>query len=386
MKNKFFTLVFLAAASNISLAEDTAKIFTVKTINSDYGVYHGWPTVAKLTNNNIIVAYSSRRAHIDPFGKLAAIYSKDGGSTWSNPETIYDSPLDERDAGVVETRTGKILLSTFTSIAYDGIYRKSQKSCNPKDYSQFEAGSIEDACKNSQEWNSAINEIPKSPGPASLILSSTNQGKTWDSPVTIPVNTPHGPINKIDGSLLFVGRRLPSKNPQIEAWTSDDDGLTWKFLSKMSNRIGDDPKEYHEAHAVQCDNGKIIAQFRYQGRGKTGETLQSSSSDNGVSWSEPIEINVNGYPSHLHHIGKNKVLMTYASRNLPYKIYSKISMNCGESWGNQILIQNQNGSADFGYPSTISLENGKFLTVWYATSPNQPKAQLMQATWQIIDK
>ena len=379
---KLFILISSLAVSSMVMAEDAARIFSIKTIQPDYTVYHGWPTAASLKDGSIIVAYSSRRTHIDPFGKLEAIYSRDQGATWSAPETIYDSPLDERDAGVVETKTGKIILTTFTSTAYREIYKKAQKSCNLKDYSQFEAASIEDACTNNQEWNQAVNEIPKNPGPASFILGSTSQGKTWDYPVKVPVNTPHGPVNKTDGSLLFVGRRLPSQNPQIEAWTSDDDGLTWKFSSQIPSRIGDDPRDYHEAHSVQCGNGKIIAQIRHQGKGQTGETLQASSSDNGASWTQPVGINSMGYPSHLLRISNNKILMTYASRTPPYRIYSRISTDCGENWGNEIAIYDQKGSTDFGYPSTVTLRDGKFLTVWYAVNPGQSRAQLMQATWQ----
>ncbi len=64
--------------------------------------YHGWPTVALRKNGELLVAYSGgREAHICPFGRLELIRSKDGGRTWSWPEVIMDSPIDDRDAGAV---------------------------------------------------------------------------------------------------------------------------------------------------------------------------------------------------------------------------------------------------------------------------------------------
>ena len=45
--------------------------------------------------------------------------SDDGGVHWTWPQTLIDTAIDDRDAGVVETPKGSLLVTTFTSLAFD---------------------------------------------------------------------------------------------------------------------------------------------------------------------------------------------------------------------------------------------------------------------------
>ena len=81
--------------------------------------YHGWPTVARRRNGQLLVAASAgREAHVCPYGQVHLIRSDDNGETWSDPEIVADTPLDDRDAGVLETRSGALLVNWFTSVAW----------------------------------------------------------------------------------------------------------------------------------------------------------------------------------------------------------------------------------------------------------------------------
>ena len=42
-------------------------------------------------------------SHVCPFGRVEWMRSRDGGRTWSWPEVLLDSPIDDRDSGVIET-------------------------------------------------------------------------------------------------------------------------------------------------------------------------------------------------------------------------------------------------------------------------------------------
>ncbi len=44
--------------------------------------------------------------------------SQDGGNSWDCPFVVYAGPLDNRDAGIIETRKGTLLISFFTSLAW----------------------------------------------------------------------------------------------------------------------------------------------------------------------------------------------------------------------------------------------------------------------------
>lgn len=49
------------------------------------------------------------------------------------PRTILDGPIDDRDAGVLETMKGSLLVTTFTSLAYVPSIPKDNrnKRCSP---------------------------------------------------------------------------------------------------------------------------------------------------------------------------------------------------------------------------------------------------------------
>ena len=58
--------------------------------------------------------------------------SHDDGRTWTWPQVIFDGPLDDRDAGIMETRAGTLVMSTFTSLAYEPLLEDSQVIGPPK--------------------------------------------------------------------------------------------------------------------------------------------------------------------------------------------------------------------------------------------------------------
>ena len=45
--------------------------------------------------------------------------SGDDGETWSAPKTIHDSPLDDCDAGIIETAEGTLLASWITTAEFE---------------------------------------------------------------------------------------------------------------------------------------------------------------------------------------------------------------------------------------------------------------------------
>ena len=76
----------------------------LKTICSNENSMHryfGWPSVARLQDGSLLAASSGfRLSHICPFGKVAAVRSYDEGKTWTAPEIVMDTLLDDRDAGI----------------------------------------------------------------------------------------------------------------------------------------------------------------------------------------------------------------------------------------------------------------------------------------------
>lgn len=348
-----------------------AKVESISVISQQPEFYHGWPTLAADLQGSLLVAYSGgREAHVCPFGRVELIRSSDGGRNWSWPEVILDTPIDDRDSGVCVTPSGTILVTTFTSLAYQSILDKAKDW--PAD--KLARWKAVDQRTTARQRTDLL---------ATWMLRSTDGGMTWSSPYRVPLNSPHGPVVLSDGRLLYAGKQLWSAGKKVGVCESKDDGKTWAWLSDIPARPSDTVAEYHELHAVEAHDGTIIVQIRNHNAQNQGETLQSESHDGGKSWTLPHPIGVWGLPTHLLRLRDNRLLMTYGYRKAPFGNLARISSDNGKTWSDPLVISNDGASGDLGYPSTVELSDGKLVTVWYESMKDSPHAVLREARWSI---
>src|SRR5690606_29795956 len=105
--------------------------------------------------------------------------------------------------------------------------------------------------------------------------------------------------------------------------------------------------------------------------------------DGGATWTLPRSIGVDGFPSHLIRLKDDRLVMTYSWRKAPCGIRGRVSTDHGRTWGEEFVLTNDAPSWDVGYPSTVELEGGELLTVWYEVMADTPKAVLRQARWRL---
>ena len=180
-------------------ASPKAKIANTRVISLRPNHYHGWPTLARRKDGELLLVCSGgRESHVCPFGQVELMRSSDGGKTWSFPRVLLDSPIDDRDAGVLETAKGSLLATTFTSNAYD---ERIIKVGAPKKWS----------VEKRTRWLAAHNRVPAAARNKELgtwMIRSTDGGVTWSPRYDSLVNSPHGPVNLKDGRILFAGKNL----------------------------------------------------------------------------------------------------------------------------------------------------------------------------------
>ena len=146
---------------------------------------------------------------------------------------------------------------------------------------------------------------------------------------------------------------------------------------------GDDPTEYHELHAVETTDGRIVVQIRNHNKTNERETLQCESNDGGKTWTEPKSIGVWGLPSHLLQLKDGRLLMSYGHRRKPFGNQARLSTDQGRTWSEPIILSGDGIGGDLGYPSTVELDDGTLLTVWYERMQDSPLAVLRQAKWKL---
>ena len=62
-----------------------------------------------------MVASGFRRRHVCPFGKVVMCQSDDEGKTWTRPMIIMDTPLDDRDAGILPFGENGVIITSFNN-------------------------------------------------------------------------------------------------------------------------------------------------------------------------------------------------------------------------------------------------------------------------------
>ncbi len=378
-------LSLLVLATALKSAEPpTFEVLETKVISQQPEFYHGWSTVTRRTNGELWLSWSGgRESHVCPFGQVHAMTSRDDGKSWTWPRVLLDGAIDDRDSGALETAKGTLIVTTFTSLAYES-YLEKQASFSELKPKGWETKAMKPA--QLAKWNAAHHRLDAAGRKAELgewLIRSTDGGLTWSNRIPTIVNSPHGPIQLKDGRLLYVGKQLWTRDKKVGVCESKDDGLTWQWLSDIPTRKGDDANHsYPELHAVEATDGTIIAQIRNHNKADAGGTLQTESKDGGKTWTEPHAITF-GLPSHLLRLRDGRLLMTYGHRRPPFGNQARISTDHGQTWSEPMILSGDGKGGDLGYPSTVELADGSFLTVWYESMIEPKLAVLRQAKWKL---
>ncbi len=374
--------VSLAALGRVSAAPMNAAVSDIRTISKTPQYYCGWPTLARRASGQLIVVWSGgREQHVCPFGRVEMMRSDDDGETWTWPRTLLDGAIDDRDAGVLETANGTLLVTTFTSLAYQSyeLTKAVARAADTTDPNRWPQEKLE-------RWLSVHHRLSEQQRQEELgqwMIRSTDGGITWSERYPTIVNSPHGPVQLSDGRLLYAGKELWTGERRVGVCHSKDDGKTWQWLADIPVRDGDDDKDYHELHAAEAGDGRIIVHIRNHNAAAKGETLQCESSDGGATWTQPHSIGVWGLPSFLTKLRDGRLLMSYGHRRPPFGNQARISADDGQTWSEPLVISDDGIGGDLGYPSTVELDDASLLTVWYERMKDSPRAVLRQARWTL---
>lgn len=374
-----------------------ATVLSTRVICRQPGRYIGWPTIGRRPDGELLVVFSGDRdAHVDPFGKTQLVRSVDDGATWSPPETINNTPLDDRDAGICVCRDGTVIVSWFTSHYTDEKYLQMCRdnteaiarrtaylqAFDPADLIRWAGPELEDGRFRLGHW----------------VRRSTDGARTWEAPVRVPPTTPHGPIELADGRLLFVGietnhgRR--ERRGHLLAAESRDCGTTWEVIGRINMfppYPGDAPGGYAyfcEPHVTEASPGKLVAMARYEELPRAADRCrlwQFDSDDGGRTWSEPRELPILGKPPHLITLRDGRILLTYGYRHPPFGQRACLSHDGGRTWDyvREIVLRDDAPSGDLGYPASVELADGSLYTVFYQQEQAGEKPCLMGMRWRL---
>lgn len=350
-------------------------IGTLKTVMSNPHSHHGyfaWPTLAKLQDGRLAVGASGFRVeHVCPFGKSVISYSSDGGENYTLPAPVIDTPLDDRDAGICTFGDKGVIFTTFNNSA------EMQREYNKDNvYVQSYIDTI--TPEDEEKYLGALFRISNDCG--------ITFGKIHHSPVT----SPHGPVQLKNGTVMWAGTRFDDIFGGVEVHLLDTESGKTELIGKITS--SDKNVVLNEPHMVELPNGRLICHIRGEnaelfngGDEELFTVFQSVSDDGGRTWSEPVMLldKTGGAPPHLLLLKSGLLISAYGRRKPPYGIMAMISADGGENWETDIPICDNLATDDLGYPSTVELDDGTLVTVFYAAESEESHCNVYQQKWKI---
>ena len=348
--------------------------------------YFGWPSIAKQDDGTICVVASGLRAdHVCPWGRTVIFKSRDNGQTWSSPEVINNTALDDRDAGIISLGGQRLAVTWFTSntyALYDYILDYMQLRNEDGTWKNKEVGAVIDT------WTAEM--IARESG---SFIRVSEDGYYWGETRRAPVNTPHGFIVLKDKSWLYFGktweygeegkRLYQNENLPIRAVRSTDEGRTWEVLGDVPLPEDVSNGMCFEPHVIELTNGDLLGAVRVH---KGFNVHLTRSSDGGRTWSTLEDIGVAGSPPHLLRHSSGAIVCVYGYRAPGYGQRCMISYDEGKTWDKNLIIRDDGPHGDLGYPASAELPDGSILTIYYQFLAGQDKASILWSRWQLPNR
>ena len=225
---------------------------------------------------------------------------------------------------------------------------------------------------------------------------SRDGGVTWGDTIQVHLDNfaaltgTHSTLVRPDGRLLLFMFSIDADNTHRHpvVFGSTNNGREFHFMSHITPREDpwgnadgnySDPSVAFVGHrwfyprGYMLPSGRIICVVRCQ-RDPTG-TMWSEvyySDDGGDTWGFLSRINDFGAPASLVVMPDGRVVAIYGYRLMPSGIRAAVSEDGGKTWGPEIIVRDDGGSWDLGYPNAWHVEGSKVGTLYYFNSKDDP--------------
>lgn len=310
-------------------------------------------------------------------------------------ESIHHDNLSARQNGAVVSLRSNDLGRSWDTSTWQELFDipKLKQGIGVEDPQNYEAEGPVDF--RDKDVLVATGTMPNmfNPAASSLVRISTDGGRCWRRPIKLPSTGLHSlsgqgsTIVRSDGVSLIAPCAV-----MADGWTrrplvyASNDGIQWNFLSFMtpmnddgqatSGQVGS-PRfgahRYFYPRPIQLRNGRILASMRSQ-RDPTSIiwTEMFESEDGGRTWHFISRVNDWGAPGDIVEMSDGRIVCVYGYRLPAFGIRYRVSEDGGHSWGPEVILRDDGGSWDLGYPRVIEIAQGTCLTVYYMNRKDDP--------------
>ena len=379
------------ATATATAAESPRKPDIIRHISiyEKRDAYCAWPGIARAANGDIVVLFTRTEEHLGPNGEILLSRSTDNGETWRLPVIAYDTPLDDRESGITTLHDG-LLLAHFRSVQWT-----SQQYLNLLD-NAYETSLL-------GRWIYTV-QHPDYTGASGFDGAwhaiSADAGVTWSAPAP-GKDSIHGGLQLQDGSFLVAAYR--DDGGHVGVYAGDEPLGTFSKVATVYSPHRDKIR-FGEPHILQLPGGRIIMMIRataipYDDQSPLCFLWGTYSDDSGLTWADPYETPLWGFPPHLLQLSDGRILCSYGYRRPPYGQRAAISDD-GVTWrkADEFILRDDAPNQDLGYPVSVELEPGRILTVYYQPNvapgtdqrmtppdPLRTKPGILGTIWEIPD-
>jgi len=336
-------------------------------IYRDEDCYSAFPSIVSCPDGELLVAF--RRApdrrrlggsgctHTDPNSYLVMVRSRDLGRTWSEaPELICAHPRGgSQDPCMVRLDDGTLLVASYLWIQ------------------------ITNAAAEQADLSHNIFESWRFIFGGGYLMRSTDVGRTWAGPIAPPelddqlrwmAHVPVPAFNRgamvqaNDGGLYWAVARTPKGGPGrtvLDLLISRDRGLTWAHGGPIA---ADDAVVFNETSLMQTAGGDLVGFVRTANFEDHGVLIRSR--DMGETWEPWQDTGIVGHPHHALRLPDDRVYLVYGYRHEPYGIRARVlDPECTQFDSDEIVLRDDGGTRDLGYPWSCLTADGRVLSVYY---------------------
>ena len=192
---------------------------------------------------------------------------------------------------------------------------------------------------------------------------------TYFPDIEIPAMNRGAPVQARDGNIYWVVCRTSKKNPSqrvLDLLVSKDGGVSWEFLSHVAS---DEKAGFNETSLVETEGGDLVAFVRTENLDDHGVVVRSSNL--GKEWEPWKDMGMVGHPYHGLRLSDGRVFLVYGYRHEPFGIRARLlDPDCTDFSGEEIVLRNDGGTRDLGYPWACLNGDGRILVVYYFNKDN----------------
>lgn len=369
MKSGFFVFLLLPVLTSLLWTEADSAPRRHVVVYKEAGRFAGWPANHGIWSwgDEILVGFEigffrdTDRGHAIDYTKPAEhvlARSRDGGETWTleRPRSLQPPP-SIRVAGVPAGEGGR----------------------EPTDC----PGGI-DFSHPDFILTARMADIHLGP---SRFYYSLDRGKSWQGPFHLPdfgqpgiaARTDYLVEGKHELTLFLTAAKSNGREGRVICVRTRDGAKTWELVSF----VGPEPEGNDYAimpSTVRLSPTRLLTAIRHRG---WIETFRSE--DNGQSWTSlgrTIPDTGRGNPASLTRLKDGRLALVYGYRAEPYGIRARLSRDQGDSWSPELILRDDGGNWDLGYPRTVQRPDGTLVTVYYFNGAPHAERYIGATLWE----